>query len=96
MIFYQQYEGREYPKFILLLGDKELENVKKYRYLGSKIRFDEHTTGETEMNLRSDAAEFIKFSFLAKHMFNLKINIKIRVLMLNSIIRRRIKYACKT
>ena len=51
--------------------------------------------GETEMNLRAYATE-CKFFSLAKQMLNMKINIKIRVLMLNSLIRSRITYACQT
>jgi len=95
MIFNQQFEGREYPSSISSLNGKQLENVKSYRYLGSEIRFDEHTTGETEINLRSDAAE-CKFYSLTKHLLDMKINIKIRALMLNSLIRSRITYSCQT
>ena len=95
MIFNQQYEDREYPTSIAVLGDRRIENVKMYRYLGSEIRFDEHTTGETEMNLRSDAAE-CKFYSMAKNLLNMKINVKIRVNMLNSLIRSRITYGCQT
>ena len=95
MIFNQQYEDREYPTSIAVLGERRIENAKMYRYLGSEIRFDEHTTGETEMNLRSDAAE-CKFYSLAKNLLNMKINVKIRVNMLNSLIRSRITYGCQT
>ena len=87
--FDQQYE---YPLSISSLGDKQLENVKTYTYSGSVIRF-EHTAGETEINLHLDAAE-CKFYPQAKYMLNMKINIKIQVLMLNSLIRSRIIYAC--
>ena len=57
MILNQQYEDRHYPASIATLRGNPLENVKTYRYLGCEIKFNEHTTGEAELNLRSDAAE---------------------------------------
>ena len=45
------------------------------------------------MNLRADAAE-CKFFSLAKQMLNMKINIKIRVLMLNSLINKKQNHIC--
>ena len=33
-----------------------IENVEKYRYLGSEIKHDEPNTGITELNLRADVA----------------------------------------
>ena len=95
MIFNQQYEDREYPTSIASLGDQKLENVKSYRYLGAEIKHDEPTTGPAEMNLRSDAAE-CKFYSLAKNLLNMKVNIKIRVQILNSLIRSRVTYSCQT
>ena len=47
------------------------------------------------MNLRSDAAE-CKFYSLAKNLLNMKVNIKIRVQILNSLIRSRVTYSCQT
>ena len=47
------------------------------------------------MNLRSDAAE-CKFYSLTKNLLNMKINIKIRAQILNSLIRSRITYSCQT
>ena len=72
-----------------------LENVKTFRYLGVEFKFDEPTTGATEMNLRSDSAES-KFYSLTKNLLNMKINIKIRVQILNSLVRSRITYTCQT
>ena len=95
MILNQHLEGREYPKSIAKLRGKELENVKCYKYLGCEIKFDEPTTGLTELNTRIDAAE-CKFYSLAKNMFNRRIKLKTRTLMLNSLVRSRIIYSCQT
>ena len=65
-----------------------------YRYLGCEIKYDEPTTDEAEINLRTDAAD-TKFYSLARNMMNMKINIKIRTLMLNSLVRSRLTYACE-
>ena len=76
MILNQQYESREYPASIASLNGSKLENVKTYRYLGCEIKYNEHTTGEAELNLRSDAAD-CKFYSLARNMMNMKINLKV-------------------
>jgi len=47
MILNQKYEGREYPKTICSLGEEVIENVEKFRYLGSEIKQDEPSTGHT-------------------------------------------------
>ena len=78
MIFNQQYENTNYPASIATLGGEMLGNVKTFRYLGAEVKYDEPTTGATEINLRSDAAE-CKFYSLAENLLNMKINIKIRV-----------------
>ena len=83
MIINQQLDSEEYPGSIGQLEGKPLENVKTYRYLGCEIKYDEPTTGEAEINLRTDAAD-TKFYSLSRNMMNMKINIKIRTLMLNS------------
>ena len=95
MIFNQQYENRNYPTSIATLDGQILENVKTFRYLGVEVKHDEPTTGATEMNLRSDAAE-CKFYSLTKNLLNMKINIKIRAQILNSLVRSRITYSCQT
>ena len=95
MILNQQYEDRHYPASIATLRGNPLENVKTYRYLGCEIKFNEHTTRAAELNLRSDAAE-CKFYSLGRSMFNMKINLKIRITMLNALVRSRIVYACQT
>ena len=95
MILNQQYDNGEYPTTIGLLRGKELDNVKIYRYLGCEIKFDEPTTGTTELNLRAEVAE-CKFYSLSRSMMNKKINLKTRTTMLNSLVRSRIVYSCQT
>ena len=72
-----------------------VENVEKFRYLGSEIKQDEPSTGQTELNLRSDVAE-CKFYTLSRNLFNKKINLKTRTLMLNVLVRSRLLYSCQT
>ena len=53
MIINQQLDSKEYPVSIGKLEGKPFENVKTYRYLGCEIKYDEPTTGEAEINLRT-------------------------------------------
>ena len=47
----------EYPGSIASLNKEPVENVENYKYLGCEVKFDEPTTGKTELTLRSDMAE---------------------------------------
>jgi hypothetical protein len=96
MIFNKQaMDEQEYPTTIASLNGEALENVKVFRYLGCDIKFDEPSTGEAELNLRTDAATS-KFYALSRNMMNSKINMKTRVMMLNSLVRSRLTYGCQT
>ena len=95
MILNQKYEEREYPKTICSLGEEVIENVEKYRYLGSEIKQDEPSTGQTELNLRLEVAE-CKFYSLSRNLFNKKINLNTRTIMLNALVRSRLLYSCQT
>jgi len=46
----------DYPSSIATLDGEPVENVKNYKYLGCEVKFDEPTTGTTELTLRSDMA----------------------------------------
>ena len=94
MILNHQYKGIDYPISISTLGDKQLENVKIYRYLGCEIEFNKPSTGDTELTLRQDAAES-KFYMLAKNLMNMKVNLKIRTHIMNSLVRSRAVYGCQ-
>ena len=76
MIFnHQDTEKEKYPSTIATLNGEDLENVKVFRYLGSDIKFDESSTGEAELNLRTDAATG-KFYTHSRNMMNQKIYMK--------------------
>ena len=94
MILNHQYKGIDYPISVSTLGDKQLENVKIYRYLGCEIEFNKPSTGDTELTLRQDAAES-KFYMLAKNLMNMKVNLKIRANIMNSLVRSRAVYGCQ-
>ena len=95
MILNQQYENREYPISISWLNGRPLENVKTYTYLGCEIKYNEASTGDTELNLRMDTAD-CKFYSLSKNMMNMKTRLSTRILMLNSLVRSRLTYSCQT
>ena len=95
MILNQQYEGREYPSTISSLRGNDLENVESYRYLGCEVKYDEPSTCETELNLRVDAVE-CKFYSLARNFMNMKIRLRTRITMLNSLVHNTLVYSCQT
>jgi len=97
MIMNHQYEKNEtdYPDSIASLNKKKIENVAHYTYLGCEIEAKECNIGEMELNLRIDAGEN-KFYSLSHKFFNKKINLKIRVMLLNSLVRSRMVHACQT
>ena len=94
MIF--NYSGTaDYPETIAAVGGEDIENVKVFRYLGSNICFDQHNTGDTEVDLRIDCAES-KFYQHARKLFNHDIVIKTRTQMFNALVRTRLVYGCQT
>ena len=86
------YDG-EYPESIVSLNGEAIANVETYLYLGSTIKYDEASTGDTELNLRIDGAES-KFYSLGKKFLNKRIRVKTRVTILNALVRNRLVYAC--
>lgn len=92
---YLNTDETTYPEAICHLHGDVLENVKSFRYLGDKIKYDEPSTGDTEIQLRIDLAEK-KFYELSKTFFNYDIRIKTRVKILNAIVRMRLTYSCQT
>ena len=71
-----------------------LKNVKEFKYLGSYIRIDEPSTGDTELNHRIQMSA-VKFAQLAKLLLNFKIHLKTRIKFFNSFIRSRLVYSCQ-
>ena len=46
-----------YPISIVKLNGKDVENVEVFLYLGRKIKYNEPTTGDTELKLRVNVSE---------------------------------------
>ena len=84
-----------YPNSIADLQNLSIENVKTFRYLGDKIKYNEPSTGNIEIDLRICVAE-AKFYEMVRKFTNFKIHVKTRVLILNSIVRSRLTDSCPT
>ena len=69
---------REDPDTITSLNDIIIGNLKAFFYLGSRIHYNQPSTGDEELNLRIDSAE-IKFYSLCKKFMSHKINLTTRV-----------------
>ena len=57
MIFNFNDANLEYPESILSLDGVNIDNIREFKYLGSKLQFDEPGTGDTEITSRIDMAE---------------------------------------
>ena len=84
-----------YPETITSLNGENIGNVKEFPYLGYTIKFDEATTGDTEIELRIDLAES-KFYEMGRTFMNRKISLQTRVQILNTLVRSRLTYACQS
>ena len=73
-------ENEIYPKSILKLNSKDIDNEEKFRFLGSDICYNETTTGETEINSRIESA---KTKFAEYRTILLNYNIKLKTLVSN-------------
>ena len=83
----------DYPETIASLQGKAIDNVTSFVYLGCILKYNEPSTGETEINLRIDAAENAFYSH-GKNLMNQKIALKTRVQILDSLVRSRLTYSC--
>ena len=96
VVNFKQVDGNQsYPDTVCNLNGNPIENVKKFRYLGNDIQYDQSSTGDAEVDLRIAVAEN-KFNELFKKLTNRKINLHTHVLILNSIVRSRLVYSCQT
>ena len=66
-----------YPETIVELDMNAIENVTIFRYLCDKIKHDEPSTGDAELNLRISLAE-AKFYEHIKNLTNFKIYLSTR------------------
>ena len=76
-----------YPENIVKLCDEDVENVKVFRYLGDDIKFNQPSTGDTEIGLTSVAEN--KFSQIARTLCNTNTILEVMV-------RSRLTYSCQT
>ena len=95
MILNHQLTGEEYPGTIISIEDTPLDNVKVFKYLGCNIKYDEPSTGDSELEFRIDTA-LNKFYELGKKLMNHKIHLVTRVTILNALVRTRLTYSCQT
>ena len=74
-----------YPESIVNLDNVPVENVRTFRYLGDYIKFNEPTTGDTEIDLRISVAEN-KFRALSRTLCNRNIKLETRIYTLNTMV----------
>ena len=95
MILNHQYTTDEYPAAVVRLGNKPIENVKSFIYLGCTTKYNEPSTGDNELEVRIDTAE-CKFYEISKNLLNHRISLTTRVKILNSLVRSRLTNSCQT
>ena len=86
---------QEYPDSLCELDKCKIKNVKLFKYLGSNIDYRDASTGDREINQRLDSAE-AKFYENSKKLLNHKVHLRIRVVILNALVRSRLTYGCQT
>ena len=57
MVLNHQHLSDTYPTSIVKLNGNDVKNVEVFLYLGSKIKYDEPATGDTELELRVNVSE---------------------------------------
>ena len=95
MIFNNHLISQHYPGTIISIENTQIENVKVFKYLGCNIKYDEPSTGDSELEFRIDTAHN-KFYELGKKMMNHRIHLATRVTFLNTLVRARLTYSCQT
>lgn len=95
MILNHQYTNKPYPQSIVAIDNTPIENVTSFKYLGCIIKYNESSTGDTELETRIDSAH-CKFYELRKNLMNFKISLKTRVRVFNALVRCRLTYSCET
>ena len=97
MIMTDQYDEdvEKYPTTICTLDDKQLKNVKTFKYLGQKFSFNEYYTSEAELTTRkmSSISSFTKDELMFK---NHEIRVQDRKKLYDSLNRTKLTYACQT
>ena len=73
---------------------KFLSNVSEFQYLGAYRDCNQLNTGEKEINHPIQLAN-AKFQQMSNLIRDFRINLKTRILFLNSFVRSRLVYACQ-
>ena len=60
---------------MMMMRGKELDNVKIYKFLGCEIKFDEPTTGTTELNSRARRMQILLALKEYEKATNAKVNV---------------------
>ena len=84
----------QYPESIVKLRSTQLKNVKNFAYLGVQLNYEQCSTGDEEINQRIQMA-IAKFAQMSNLLQNFHLNLRLRVLFLNSFVRSRLTYACQ-
>ena len=93
--FHQHNDISTYPEAICNFNQNPIETIKKFRYLGDDIQFDQSSTGDAEVDLCIAVAKS-KFNQLYKKLTNRNIKLKWRMMIPNSMVRSRLTYLCQT
>lgn len=89
-----QSDPDSYDESIISLTGTALKNVKEFKYLGAYLNYLEPNTGDTEINHRIQMAN-VKFAEMTNVLQNFEINLRTRILFLNSFVRSRLTYGCQ-
>jgi len=90
---YKFFEGDdEYPKSIINLQNKPLQNSTDFKYLGSYLSKNDPNTGDIEINHRIQMANS-KFASMSNLLQNSSIHLATRIKFLNSFVRSRLTYS---
>ena len=69
--------------------------METFRYLGDEIKYNEPSTGDSEVQLRIELAE-AKFYEMSKKFLNHDIRLSTRIMILNSVVRSWLTYPTET
>ena len=84
-----------YPSTILTMNQKDISNSRTFKYLGTKISYDQPIAGDDEVNHRKLQAN-IAFNKHRKVLKNYRILLPTRVQLLDSLVRSKLTYNCQT
>lgn len=84
----------EQPTSIISLQGTKLKNLEGFKYVSAHLQQQEPNTGDTELNYRIQMAN-AKFAELSNLLQNFRVNLRIRILFLNSFVRSTLTYACQ-